>query len=209
MADTLKDVNHIHPLEDFVQGGVDYLPGDFLKEKENLVKFLTVYLQRLEALDRMWVSLAEGRLLQNAVGANLDEIGNQVGISRDGLSDQNYRAIIMILLSSAAKHGTRPEVIETLKQLFGDDNFTTWKGDNFRFDINVSKSCFDLVTAIPEILDMLPLVTHLRLTESFGYAFGFAGDKKAVGYGSIHANRTGLGGYAHVVYVSDEQNTLT
>lgn len=209
MAEELKDVNHIHPLEDFVQGGVDYLPGDFLKEKENLVKFLTVYLQRLKALDDMFIKLSEGRLLQNAAGVNLDEIGLQVGISRDGLSDQNYRAIILILLSSAAKHGTRPEVIQTLAQLFGNDNFTTWKGENFRFDINISKSCFDLVTAIPEILDMLPLVTHLRLTESYGYAFGFAGDKKAVGYGSVHTNRTGLGGYSHLVYVSDQDNTAT
>ena len=31
-----KDVNHIKPLDNFVQGGIDYLPGDFMKEKENL-----------------------------------------------------------------------------------------------------------------------------------------------------------------------------
>lgn len=208
MATELKDVNHIQPLPNFVEGGLDYLPGEFLRQKENLVKFLTVYLKRMKDLDDMWVKLAEGRLLQNAEGDNLDEIGRQVGISRDGLSDQNYRAIITILLSSAAKHGTRPEVIQTLTQLFGEDNFTTWKGDNFRFDINISKTCFDLITAIPEILDMLPLVTHLRMTESYGYAFGFKGDSKSVGYGSVHNSGTGLGGYSQVIYVSDSENTM-
>ncbi|QXL90287.1 hypothetical protein [Salmonella phage NINP13076] len=209
MADYLKDVNHIHTLPDFVEEGIDYLPGDFLKEKENLVKFMTVYLERLKKLDEMWVNLSEGRLLKNATGVNLDEIGKQVGIERDGLSDMNYRAIIIILLASAAKHGTRPEVIDTLNQLFGEGNFTTYKGDNYRFDINISKTCFELETALQEIQDMLPMPTHLRLTESTGTAFGFAGDKHALGFGSIHSgSRTGEGGLAHLTYVSDEENTL-
>jgi len=209
MADYLKDVNHIHTLPDFVQGGIDYLPGDFLKEKENLVKFMTVYLERLKAVDEMWVNLSEGRLLKNATGVNLDEIGKQVGIERNGLSDMNYRAIIIILLASAAKHGTRPEVIDTLDQLFGTGNFTTYKGDNYRFDINISKTCFELETALQEIQDMLPMPTHLRLTESSGTAFGFSGDKSALGFGSIHSGgRTGEGGLAHLTYTSDEENTL-
>lgn len=208
MADQMKDVNHIHPLPDFIEGGIDYLPGDFLKEKENLVKFLTIYLERLKNLDEMWVNLAEGRLLKNAAGLNLDEIGNQVGIERNGLSDMNYRAIITILLASSAKHGTRPEVIGTLRQLFGENNFTTYKGDNYRFDINVSKTCFELESALREIQDMLPMPTHLRLTESIGTAFGFSGDKHSAGFGSVHSPRTGAGGLAHLVYVSDEENTL-
>lgn len=210
MADQLKDVNHIHPLPDFVEGGIKYLPGDFLKSKENLVKFISVFLERLKKVDEMYVELAEGRLLKNASGVNLDEIGAQYGgIERNGLSDMNYRAIITILLSSAAKHGTRPEVISTLAQLFGEGNFTTYKGDNFRVDINVSKTCFDLETAIDEIQDMLPMPTHLRLTESSGTPFGFAGDNTASGFGSIHdQNNYDAGGLSHLVYISDEENTL-
>lgn len=209
MADNLKDVNHIHPLPDFVQGGLDYLPGDFLRQKENLVKFLSVYLERLKNIDLMYVDLAEKRLLRDATGVNLDELGAQVGIARDGLSDINYRAIITILLASAAKHGTRPEVIETLSQLFGVGNFTTYKGDNYRFDINISKTCFELETTLQEIQDMLPLPTHLRLTSSQGVPFGFKGDKTAGGFGSVNNRvRTGDGGLSHIVYTSDDDNTL-
>lgn len=208
MADTVKDVNHIHPLPDFVEGGIDYLPGDFLKQKVDLVKFLSIYLERLKKLDEMFVELSEKRLLANASGSNLDEIGRQVGVERNGLNDNNYRAIIIILLASSAKHGTRPEVIGTLKQLFGEDNFTTYKGYNYRFDINVSKTCFEIESAIKEIQDMLPMPTHLRLTESKGVAFGFKNDKQAIGFGSIHSNiKEGPGGLAHLVFVSDEENT--
>ena len=208
MADNLKDVNHIHPLPDFVQGGLDYLPGDFLRMKENLVKFLSVFLERLKNIDDMYVDLSENRLLRNATGVNLDELGEQVGIARDGLSDMNYRAIITILLASAAKHGTRSQVIETLSQLFGVGNFSTYKGDNYRFDINVSKTCFELETTLQEIQDMLPLPTHLRLTSSQGTAFGFAGDNSAGGFGSVSKPRTGEGGMAHLIYTSDDDNTL-
>ncbi len=209
MATKLKDVNHIHPLPDFVNGGIDYLPGDFLKSKENLVKILTVYLNRLKDVDDMLVKLSEGRLLKNATGLNLDEIGEQVGIPRNGLSDINYRAAIIILLASSAQHGTRPEVIQTLAQLFGEGNFTTYKGDNYRFDINISKTCFDIETSLQEIQDMLPLPTHLRLTSSNGGPFGFAGDRTAFGFGSVHdPQNTGDGGLSHLIFVSDEENTL-
>lgn len=209
MAETVKDVNHIHTLPTFVQDGIDYLPGDFLKDKKNLTAFLKIFLERLKNIDQMYVNLAEGRLLQNATSENLDEIGRQVGIERNGLSDLNYRAIIMILLGSAAKHGTRPEVIGTLEQLFGKGNFYTYKGDNYRFDINVSKTCFELLTALDEIKDMLPLPTHLRLTESQGKPFGFNNDNHALGFGSVFTPQTTTdGGFASLVYVSDQENTL-
>ena len=208
MADNIKDVNHIHPLDNFVTDGIDYLPGDFLREKDNLVKFLTVYLERLKTVDQMLVNLAEGRLLENAGGVNLDEIGRQVGIERNGLSDMNYRAIITILLASTAKHGTRPEVIETLKQLFGEENFTTYKGDNYRFDINIFETCFEVETAIQEIQDMLPLPTYLRLVKSEGIPFGFNNDQYALGFGSVSVPRTGTGGLSSVIYTSEEDNLL-
>ena len=208
MADTLKDVNHIHILPDFVQGGIDYLPGDFLKQKENLTTFLTVYLDRLQQIDQMLVDLSEGRLLANAAYMNLDEIGEQLGIERNGMSDDSYRAQITILLASASKHGTRPEVIQTLRQLFGDKNFTTWKGDNYRVDIHVMSTCFKLEDLLHEIIDMLPLPTHLRLIESYGMAFGFNGEQDTFGFSSVNSDKTSSvqGGIARLVYTSDQDN---
>ena len=209
-----KDVNHIKPLDNFVQGGIDYLPGDFMKEKENLVKFLTIYLQRLANLDLSLVNLAEGRLLNNAAGINLDEIGEQYGLERNGMSDTNYRAIITILLATSARYGTREDVIGTLAQLFGYGNFSTWKGGNYRVDINVNKTCFDLESTIDEIEDMLPLPTHLRLTESYGVPFGFNGDNTAEGFSSvadtIHGEPgEGNGGWASIVYTPDGEADFT
>lgn len=204
MAEIKSDVNHIHTLPDFVQGGLDYLPGDFLAEKVNLVTFLTVYLKRLEDVDKMLVGLAEGRLLNNASGRYLDEVGNQLGILRNGLSDADFRATLIIQQAAASRGGTREDVISTLRQLFGRNNFDTWKGDNFRFDINIRKTCFDILQSIDQILDMLPLPCHLRLTESQGQAFGFEGDHTALGFGSVwEENQFGVGGLTTLLYVPD------
>lgn len=205
MADTLKDVNHIHILPEFVQEGIDYLPGDFLKQKENLVKFLSIYLNRLQQIDQMLVDLAEGRLLMNAAYMNLDEIGKQLGVDRNGMNDDSYRAQITILLASASKHGTRPEIIQTLSQIFGDGNFTTWKGENYRVDLHVLSTCFRLEDLLPEILDMLPLPTHLRMVESYGRAFGFNGDSETFGFSSVNAPRNNSqGGICRCLYTSDQ-----
>lgn len=206
MAEKKIDVNHIHTLPDFVEGGLDYLPGDFLREKEDLTTFLSIYLKRLQTVDEMLVALAEGRLLNNAGGKYLDEIGNQLGIKRNGLQDADYRATLIIQQASLSRGGTREDVISTLQQLLGRNNFDTWAGDNFRFDINVRKTCFDIAQAIDQILDMLPLPTHLRLTESQGRAFGFAGDDTAAGFGSIWDDaQFGVDGIASLTYVPDER----
>ena len=202
----LKDVNHIHPLPDFVQGGKDFLPSGFLDDKENFIKLLEIFVERLKVLDVAMVDLAEGRTVLTATGANLDEVGRQMGIERNGLEDNDYRAVIMILSASSRTSGTRGELIASLNQIFGDGNFRTWKGDNYRFDINISNSCFDVMNVMNEILDMLPMPTHLRVVESDGAAFGFDEDDDSFGFSSVEDVGTFSGGIASEIYVSDDEN---
>lgn len=112
----LKDVNHIHPLPDFVEGGLAYLPYGNLDDKENFVKIMKIFLDRLSFVDQKMVELAEMRTLLNAENENLDEIGRQLGILRNGLEDPEYRAVITILSGGNAKSGTRTDIISTLRQ---------------------------------------------------------------------------------------------
>ena len=72
----MTDSNFIKPLDSFVSEVINYLP-DYLR-KDNLVKFMTVFLDRLEALDNSFIQLAEYRLLVNAQGVVLDDIGTQM-----------------------------------------------------------------------------------------------------------------------------------
>lgn len=202
----LKDVNHIHPLPNFVQDGFDYLPSGIFDNKENFQTVLRILLERLEFIDKKMVELAELRTTLNASDAILDEIGKQLGIYRNGLNDPEYRAVIMILTGNNSKSGTRADIISTLKQLFGDDGATTYKGYNYRLDINVFNTCMEITDILPQILDMLPLVTHLRLVENDGYPFAFEGDAQAFGFASVYdSDRTGAGGMSTLIYVSDDE----
>lgn len=202
----IKDVNHIHPLPDFVKGGIDFLPSGIFDGKENFQTVLRILLERLEFIDQKMVELAELRTTLNAEDFNLDEIGRQLGIFRNGLNDPEYRAVIMILTGNNSKSGTRADIIATLKQLFGDEGVTTYKGYNYRLDINIFNTCMEVTDILPQILDMLPLVTHLRVVENQGYPFGMEGDAQAFGFASVYDDvRTGAGGMSTLIYVSDDE----
>lgn len=206
MTEELPDVNHIHPLENFVEGGIEFLPSGIFLDRPNFLRSLEIFLERLKAVDEMMVNLADGRLLSEATGVNLDEIGRQVGILRNGLEDNEYRAVLMVLTGSSQSHGTRGDVIRGLTRILGEGNFDTYKGTNFRFDINVFDSCFELTQVLDEIVDMLPLPTHLRLVESDGVPFGFDGDDHSFGFGSVNDEATDNGGFSSLIYVSEQEN---
>ncbi len=198
-----KDVNHIHELELFVEGALAFLPEEFLRNAENLNKILTIFLSRLEIVDSSLVRLAEYRLLSKAEGVNLDEIGIRLGILRSGLNDDDYRALLTIRTFAGSNHGTRPELISIFNNILGENNFYTYKGYNFRFDLAVSSPCFDPQTTIEEILDLLPITTYFRMVQFEGFVFGFDGDPYAAGFSSSNDSLdTESGSWANVIYAS-------
>lgn len=201
----MSNSNFIVPLDSFVDEVINYLP-DYLK-KDNLVKFLTIFLDRLEALDNAWIELAEYRLLVNAQGVVLDDIGKQMGLYRNGQSDDDFRTILLIRQAAAGKGGTRPQVEETLQNLFGTTNWSLYKGTNYRIDLYASSPCFDLVNISEDIVETFPIMTQLRIVETdyLNMGFGFEGDEDAGGFGSSNDESASEAGMLlKVVYVTDK-----
>lgn len=198
-----QDVNHIHVLDNFIQEALDFLPEEYLRNSDNFTKLMSIFLERLKVLDTSFVKLAEYRLINNAGGVNLDEIGKQMGISRNGLQDEDYRAVLIIKTLSSANGGTRPSLISVLNGVLGEGNFFTYKGDNFRFDLAVSSPCFDPSTTTDEILDLLPLPTYFRMVQMEGSPLVFKGDNDGLGLGSVHniiSDRSGS--FSSLIYAS-------
>ena len=201
----MTDSNFIKPLDSFVSEVINYLP-DYLR-KDNLVKFMTVFLDRLEALDNSFIQLAEYRLLVNAQGVVLDDIGTQMGLYRNGQSDDDFRTILLIRQASAGKGGTRPQVEEALQNLFSATNWSLYKGTNYRIDLYASSPCFDLVNISENIVETFPIMTQLRIVETdyLNMGFGFEGDETALGFGDPNnpaSNKAGSLGM--IIYTSDE-----
>ena len=201
----MTDSNFIKPLDSFVSEVINYLP-DYLR-KDNLVKFMTVFLDRLEALDNSFIQLAEYRLLVNAQGVVLDDIGTQTGLYRNGQSDDDFRTILLIRQAAAGKGGTRPQVEEALQNLFSATNWSLYKGTNYRIDLYASSPCFDLVNISDDIVETFPIMTQLRIVETdyLNMGFGFEGDEDAGGFGSSNDESASEAGMLlKVVYVTDK-----
>ena len=201
----MTDSNFIKPLDSFVSEVINYLP-DYLR-KDNLVKFMTVFLDRLEALDNSFIQLAEYRLLVNAQGVVLDDIGTQMGLYRNGQSDDDFRTILLIRQAAAGKGGTRPQVEEALQNLFSATNWELYKGDNYRIDLYASSPCFELENIVEDIVELFPIMTQLRIfqTDLVAKSFGFIGDENSLGFGSSNNRKSSSAGMLlKLVYTTDE-----
>lgn len=199
------DTNFIVPLDNFVSEAIAELP-DYLSQ-ENNKKFLTIFLQRWKELEDIIIDVAEYRLLANAEGVILDEIGEQQNIYRNGMTDTEYRTVILIRQSSYGKSGTRPEVSEVLDALFSSTNWYMYKGTDYRVDVVASTPCMDLSTVVEDITEIFPVITELRIIESSPYSdcFGFDGDDNAFGFCSVD-DRTErqAGALGGVVYTTQQ-----
>ena len=189
----------------FVEAALAALP-DYLN-KENTRNLLTTHLERLKEIEVALVDLAEGRLLENAEGVILDEIGEQLNKPRNGLNDASYRSSLNIYQASMNNSGTRPDVNETLSSLFPDSSYFLYKGKNYRIDLYAKSECFEVDTLPEDIKDIFPVITHLRILELplAGRPFGFDGDINSGGFASS-TNRVYVdaGKFCRIVYTSDK-----
>lgn len=179
----LENVDHIQKNPTFVEDYLSYLPEALQKEK--LSKFIQVELDQYKIIDDTLYDLAVNRLITNASGIYLDDLGARFQIYRNGLDDDSYRSVLFLRTGEAQKHGTRPEIINILRKLLGDESVSTYKGYKYRFDIAMSSPCFDPNSTAEDIANLMPLVTDLRIVEGLGVPFGFDGDDESGGFGSV------------------------
>lgn len=205
MSENLVDVNHIQKNPTFVEDYLNYLPEAL--RQELLSKFVQVEIDRFKLVDDTLYDLAVNRLISNASGIYLDDIGARIQVYRNGLDDNSYRSVLFLKTGEAQKHGTRPEIISVLRKLLGQYAITTYKGYNFRFDVAINSPCFDSKSTADYIVDFMPLVTDLRVVAGQDIPFGFAGDDIAGGFGSVtgenNADEDHIGGFFSLVYKSN------
>ena len=200
------DTNYITSLENFVEDGISYLP-EYIR-KDALTAFMQIFLERLKNLETVAINLAEYRLLANAEGDLLDEIGSQLGVYRNGQSDSDFKSTILIHQIAATCGGTRPDISSLMEKLFLDGKWRLYKGTNYRVDVYVATVCFEVANMVDSIVDIFPLMTQLRIVEVdiSRPTFGFYGDKYSGGFGSSNLPTSRKSGrLAKVVYTTDDE----
>lgn len=146
------------------------------------------------------------RSLQTAFGAQLDGLGQIVGISRMGFSDPVYRLFIYIQIAINNSKGTPDQVIAIMKLITGATNvlyipyYPAALGlqvnvdlDAYLASLGLSNSAF--LALIQQIIPAGVALYYITWYNGPFHAFGFESDPDALGYGDLSDPTVG-GGYA-------------
>lgn len=110
-------ISHNHKV---VERGLGLLIEQY-KDKPRLAALLTSYLDRIQELeDAIW-SVIEGRLIDQAVGVQLDILGKLVGQSRIDLDDEIYRTRIRTRIRANRSLGHPEDLIAVTQTCIGLD----------------------------------------------------------------------------------------
>ncbi len=191
-------VDHIQYRDSVVNDSYDLLLEQF-RESPNIIKFLTVIAQMKQILDDAIIGVGKLRLINTATGVYLDNIGEELGVPRNGASDEDYRIVLKIRSYRTQTAGTRPQIIDLLSRFTGtgEDTINTYVGRKKSFDVFFYNGCLDAEYAIDELLKVFPILSSYRLGSKSGLPLGFKSyydteePKQFGGFGSVFDNDAG------------------
>lgn len=82
------------------------------KDKAKLEAWLAAYVAQIQDLEDVFFQLLEDRVLDTAVGVQLDGLGDIVGEERKGKSDESYRTWIRGRIRANRSSGTPEDMLE-------------------------------------------------------------------------------------------------
>jgi uncharacterized protein DUF2612 len=115
-------------ITDHVTSGLDRLI-DRYREVPELRGWITAYLNRIQEAETLVWQIFDARMLDNAVGVQLDILGRIVGQVRISDDDDEYRLAIRARIRINISQGGVEDLIELGRLLFGDaafDVFEVW-----------------------------------------------------------------------------------
>ena len=83
----------------------------------NLYAYMNAIGDQLNDIEECLGQLLDNLCLQNAVGVQLDGLGYALGQGRDGLGDEDYRALLQARIASLQAQGTVEDIIQIFKTL--------------------------------------------------------------------------------------------
>lgn len=93
---------------------------DVYREKADLLKLMSAFFEETQELEDVAFQLFTGFRLSTAQGAQLDAIGETVGVDRNGLEDSNYRIRIRTRILLNQSSGTPEEIIAVVRRILSD-----------------------------------------------------------------------------------------
>jgi hypothetical protein len=182
---------------------VSWLKTDDATTLETVISVLGDEIQQLEDVTH---DLVAERLLETADGVQLDAYGKVLGLARNGLDDETYRAVLLVVVRANRASGTIPVIIDVVETLLTAHlslpvvytplhpacYSVSWVIDTATGDVDAG-----LLSALVQLqTDMRPAGVCLELSQGVSVApegnyFGFDHDTNSLGFDDVGGN----GGY--------------
>ena len=175
---TTENVSHIEYRtgdNSVLNSSISLLPWQF-RNSENILKFISIIAEIKQRLDDVIIDVAKQRLISTAYGRQLDNIGAELGVERQGTSDEDYRIVLQIRMLRRKSQGTRPNVVDIISRFTGTEpeNVDIYSGKNKSINIAFNEGCADVNNTIDEMIKILPILSNYRIATKVGTKpFGF------------------------------------
>jgi len=173
---------------DHIARGLSRMPSQF-QDKTRVMQFISVFLEEMQEIEDCIEDIIVQKDINNAVGAQLDILGNIVGAARNGQSDTDYRQSIILQRAINASKGTEALVTAFWKQYSGTS--TTSVYENYPAGVNLfTDAGVPSLDAILKIKQVLAATVSLSVTFSNGTPFSFEGGD-GLGFGNLEDSTGG------------------
>lgn len=124
------------------------------RDKEKFNKLLEIFLLEIQELQDQTIEVSKQRDIDYAEGIWLDYIGKILGVSRGGITDEQYREALKLRVAINTSNGTPNEIISIIKKFTGLD-FARIIEYPFAYFILVVQSANLLSSSIVGLLDRI------------------------------------------------------
>lgn len=167
---------------DHIERGLNRLPTQF-RDSPILTELLTIYLEEFQEIEDVLIDIVNQKDIEQAIGFQLDIIGEHVALLREGRDDTEYRQAIKIQKIINASQGQYETVLQLWRTLLGSPTATLIEefpaGINLYSDVGISD-----FTLVDYLIKALPITVNAGVTTSFDSdpAFGFDTDPSTLGF---------------------------
>lgn len=102
------------PLASHTARAISRLTTQF-KDKVNIQAIVSILCDELDELEAAYFQLLNNRALDAAVGQNLDNLGDVLGLPRGGRGDDEYRADLRVQIAINTSNGTYSNFLQLAK----------------------------------------------------------------------------------------------
>jgi hypothetical protein len=167
---------------DHVANGLSRLPSQY-RDSPILQELLTIYLEELQEVEDCLIDIVNQKDVDQAIGFQLDIIGEHVGLLREGRDDTTYRLAIKVQKVINSSQGQYETVLQLWRLLLNSPTAALIEefpaGINLYSDVGISD-----FSIVDYLVQALPITINAGITSSFDAdpPFGFDTNPSTLGF---------------------------